>query len=153
LLAIDHSTFDQMLRQYPEVAIRMLRRITARVREANAAAESAMGGMVAGKIVKEVATVMAMPLPTVEPAPPPQPVVPQKARWTLVFESGATLPLPDQDSIRVGRFDSVTGERPDVDLTTIDVKKTTSRRHARIVREKDRLLVIEEIGTANGTFV
>ncbi len=32
LLAIDHSTFDQMLRQYPEVAIRMLRILCERLR-------------------------------------------------------------------------------------------------------------------------
>ncbi len=63
------------------------------------------------------------------------------------------FPASPKDEIRVGRFDAVTGVHPDIDLTSIDTSKLTSRRHARIVREQGRFLVSEEIGTSNGTFV
>lgn len=61
--------------------------------------------------------------------------------------------LPEGADIRVGRFDSVTGTSPEIDLTEADVYKTTSRRHAKFVNDGGRLIVKEEIGTANGTFV
>lgn len=162
LLAIDHSTFDQMLRQFPEVAIRMLRRMSARVRDAEAATETARQEAAAAKVkkgAKAPAPAAALPFeaPSQPPAPSPfaAPAAAAEAKgWKLVFfETGAIVPLPDQTDVRVGRYDSVTGARPDVDLTEIDTHKTTSRRHAKIVREEDRVFVMEEIGTANGTYV
>jgi pSer/pThr/pTyr-binding forkhead associated (FHA) protein len=61
--------------------------------------------------------------------------------------------LSDRPETHVGRRDSVTGKRPDIDLTDVDPQKTTSRRHARILRSGDRIFVFEEIATTNGTFV
>ena len=43
--------------------------------------------------------------------------------------------------------------KPDVDLTELDLKRSVSRRHARIVDSDDGLVVIEEVGALNGTFV
>ena len=43
--------------------------------------------------------------------------------------------------------------KPDVDLTDLDLKRSVSRRHARIVDSEDGLVVIEEVGALNGTFV
>jgi pSer/pThr/pTyr-binding forkhead associated (FHA) protein len=40
-----------------------------------------------------------------------------------------------------------------VDLTPIDVKRSTSRRHARIGARDGSFSVIEDVGTMNGTFV
>jgi len=140
LLAIDHSTFDLMLRQYPEVAIRMLRRMSARMREAERRAD--MAGA-------------AGDMPPDESAPPVAVPAGDDARsWKLyAFESGVIVVLPDRPAIRVGRYDSVVDARPDVDLTDLDTRRTTSRRHALLVREGNRIFVSEEIGTANGTFV
>lgn len=149
LLAIDHATLDRMLRQYPEVAIRMLRKMSARLRELEAAQE-------AMEARPEVRVLTAQGLPPVDPAPPaPVPdAVPLVAGPHLVlFETGAALAIPDQHDVRVGRLDSVTGIRPEIDLSEIDAYKTTSRKHAKLVCEGGRFFVVEEIGTANGTFV
>lgn len=149
LLAIDHATLDRMLRQYPEVAIRMLRKMSARLRELEAAEE-------ARENPAEMRMMTAQNLPPLDstPGPVPHPASAEGAGARLVlFDTGATLPLPDQRDIRVGRADSVTGMRPEVDLSEIDAYKTTSRKHAKLVREDGRFFVMEEIGTANGTFV
>jgi pSer/pThr/pTyr-binding forkhead associated (FHA) protein len=53
----------------------------------------------------------------------------------------------------IGRFDPVTEMRPDVDLSEHDMKRSVSRRHARILDTPDGLVVIEEVGALNGTFV
>ncbi len=201
LLPVDHATFDQMLRSYPEVAIRMLRKMSARVRELEgeleamqppsvtvmkasgegqkmeASQRAATAKRVAASPAEAPAPVLAPPsAPPAAPAPaapapapvapappvaaaapapaapPPAPAAP--AGWTLVLlDTGASVPLPDKADIRIGRFDSVTGTRPDVDLTEADTQKTTSRRHAKLVREGGLVFVCEEIGTANGTFV
>lgn len=151
LLAIDHSTFDLMLRQYPEVAIRMLRRMSARMREAEKRAE------LAGAPPAETPELPSPPEDGASQgsAPPAvRPAAKDAKAWKLyAFESGVIVILPDGPEIHVGRYDSVTGARPDVDLTDLDTHKTTSRRHALIVLEEGRIFVSEEIGTANGTFV
>jgi len=42
---------------------------------------------------------------------------------------------------------------PDVDLTQVDLKRSVSRRHARLVRGADGFALTEEVGALNGTFV
>ncbi len=151
LLLIDHSTFDQMLRQYPEVAVRMLRKLCERLRAASGDAE---GGAPAGGAAPEGAVLeglLAEPPPAEEPvAPAPAPAAPGRL---LSKETGTEVPLPEKAEITLGRFDSVTGKHPDVDLAPFDRKRLTSRRHAKILREEQGLFLFEEIGTANGTFV
>jgi pSer/pThr/pTyr-binding forkhead associated (FHA) protein len=68
--------------------------------------------------------------------------------------TGTILALAEKRDTTVGRVDPVTGINPDIDLTPVDVKRSTSRRHARIRREEDgSFCVIEDVGTMNGTFV
>jgi hypothetical protein len=165
ILAIDHATFDEMLRHYPEVAIRMLRRMSARMREAEEVAEAARRGMGSPSATESSnPPIGSPPLPYEAPsqagfpppAPPPAATPAQSAAnaWKLVFfETGAVAILSDRPETHVGRRDSVTGKRPDIDLTDVDPQKTTSRRHARILRSGDRIFVFEEIATTNGTFV
>jgi len=153
LLLIDHTTFDQMLRQYPEVSIRIMRSLCQRLRAAAAEAPP-----------PEEAPAREYPAPAIfsqEEAPtgpaaarpgPPPPAAPASGRL-VAKPSGTEVPLPAGPEIRFGRFDSVTGMHPDVDLAPFDTKRMTSRRHAKILREEGRLFVFEEIGTANGTFV
>jgi len=47
----------------------------------------------------------------------------------------------------------VTGTRPEVDLTQVDINRSVSRRHARIVLKDGVFLLFEEVGALNGTFV
>jgi len=53
----------------------------------------------------------------------------------------------------IGRYDPVTQLKPDVDLTDLDLKRTVSRQHARILRVDDGFEIVEEVGALNGTFV
>ena len=53
----------------------------------------------------------------------------------------------------LGRYDSVTGHRPEVDLTEEDVNRNVSRRHARLLHKEGTYYVAEEIGSMNGTYV
>src|SRR3989442_11682537 len=53
----------------------------------------------------------------------------------------------------MGRYDRVTGTRPEVDLTKFDITRWVSRRHARIVLQEGAFHLFEEVGALNGTFV
>jgi hypothetical protein len=155
LLLIDHTTFDQMLRQYPEVSIRIMRSLCRRLRAAAAAAPPAAAAAPGGEDF--IGAILAGDEPETAPATaPPEPpaAAPAPPRGRLLPKPrGAEIPLPEKAEIRFGRFDSVTKTEPDVDLAPFDKKRLTSRRHAKILREEGRLFVFEEIGTANGTFV
>ena len=50
-----------------------------------------------------------------------------------------------------GRY--VTGLKPEVDLSTEDVSRHISRRHARITYREDKFFLSEEVGAMNGTFL
>ena len=134
VLVLDAPALDALLRAHPEVAIRMLRAMAGRLREAGAEGRTraAKEGVRAGK----------------EPAAP-APTAP----GTLVTSAGADVPLPAKVEITLGRPDAVSGFRPDIDLGPLDTQHLTSRRHAKLVREDGALFVLEEVGTANGTFV
>jgi predicted component of type VI protein secretion system len=47
----------------------------------------------------------------------------------------------------------VTETQPEVDLTLIDIKRSVSRRHARISSRDGVYFLTEEVGALNGTFV
>jgi pSer/pThr/pTyr-binding forkhead associated (FHA) protein len=53
----------------------------------------------------------------------------------------------------IGRYDSVTGMSPEVDLSNEDQSRNISRRHARLVLKDGKPYIAEEIGTMNGTFL
>lgn len=136
---IDQSAFTYMLRHNPEIAVRMMRKLTVRLRRTNELLEEAGGRRV------ELDDSAIGDRPEAEPDP--------RARLVEVG-SGVEFPLADQKETTVGRIDPVTGINPDVDLTPVDVKRSTSRRHARIRREDDGTYsVVEDVGTMNGTFV
>jgi len=125
LLVLDASGLDALLRAHPEVAIRMLRTMAARLREAGA----------------------------VPPAPAPEPAPNTDARELLVTSDGVEIPLSAAPEITLGRPDAASGFRPDIDLGPLDTQRMTSRRHAKLVRDEGALFLLEEVGTANGTFL
>ena len=53
----------------------------------------------------------------------------------------------------IGRYDPVTETQPAVDLTPLDIKRSVSRRHARITAAQGNFFLVEEVGALNGTFV
>ena len=147
LLVIDATTLDQMLRQHAEVAVRMLRNLAGRLRAEAARADKAEAALGAAPAPAKPEPARAAPKAS-SPAPAPA----DRSR-TLVPPGAAPIPLPDKDDVSLGRFDSVSGLAPDIELGPLDTKKLTSRRHARLVRENGGTFVLEEIGTANGTFL
>ena len=72
----------------------------------------------------------------------------------LISENGETVfHLSVGSETSIGRRDPVTGIDPDVDLTTVDTHRSTSRAHAKIYHRGRKFFLREEIGTSNGTFV
>ena len=126
VLAIDASTFDQMLREYPEVAVRMLRALCQRLRRYEDEA------VAANRVAQDVLA---------------------GAPRLVHVESGTEFPLPGDREVGVGRLDPVTNLSPEIDLTALDPQRSLSRRHARVASRGGRFYLREEIGTANGTFV
>ena len=77
---------------------------------------------------------------------------PRRSRYFISPATGNVFPVFKNDAL-IGRFDSVTGMRPEVDLTNEDQSRNISRRHARLVIKDGKFFVAEEIGTMNGTFL
>lgn len=143
LLRIDHSTFDQLIRHNPEISIRMLRKLCHRLRTTNPALLEADAVQASEPPAEGTSTGVQLG------TSPPRPFHPR-----LVHAASETeFPLDVDGESTVGRFDSVTGLSPTVDLRELDVKRSCSRRHARIIVRNRSVFVREEVGTANGTYV
>ena len=72
--------------------------------------------------------------------------------YFISVSTGNVFPVFVNEAL-LGRYDSVTGMRPDVDLTNEDQSRNISRRHARLVIKDGKHFVAEEIGTMNGTYL
>lgn len=128
LIAINRGTFLRMIRQNPEVSVKMMQRLAQRHREL-------------GERVETLETSKAA-------RPAPQGPV---ANLVSVL-SGRPYPILSHGSL-IGRYDPSTGVHPDIDLTEEDHNLSVSRRHARILCEHNRYFLLEEHGVANGTFI
>ncbi len=70
-----------------------------------------------------------------------------------VLSSGRQIQLPSGEDVRVGRLDAAHGIFPDIDLTPDGgLEEGVSRRHCKIY-EKDGEYFVEDLGSANGTFL
>ena len=140
VVAINGSRFDEMLRKNPEVAVRIIRKYSKRLREANTLLEKLVGREVDVDHVGLDATRVA-----------PQ----EKATRHRIVDlaTGTAFPFSNGDETTIGRADPVTGILPDVDLTAVDTNRSVSRRHAKILRTGHDYHVLEEVGTVNGTYV
>ena len=145
LLRIDHSTFDQMVQEKPEIAVRMLRKLSRRLRERQEAdlraAQIALGALRGAN----------------EPRPAPAEIdASEEARAEAVLlhrPSGAEFRLSAGQETSIGRRDRVTGHVPDIDFAKLDTKRTLSRRHAKILRREGRFYLRKDIGASNPTLV
>jgi CRP-like cAMP-binding protein len=140
LLQINGSTFDQMLRSNPEIAVRMMRKLSRRLRETDELLERG-GSRDPSSAAMEVVSQRA-------PA--------KKAQGSQRMfhpESGREFFLSAGSETTVGRQDPVTGINPDIDLNEVDTQRSTSRRHAKVYRRGSKFFISEEIGTTNGTFI
>ena len=63
------------------------------------------------------------------------------------------IELEESSEIIIGRYDSTTGYKPDVDLADYEAKeKGVSRKHA-VLLYKDQLLKISDLDSANSTYL
>jgi pSer/pThr/pTyr-binding forkhead associated (FHA) protein len=88
---------------------------------------------------------------------PPKPLdeieVPPGVLGLLILDGGSRqFPILTEAAV-IGRYDPVTGTRPEIDLTQVDIHRSVSRRHARILVEGGTFSLAEEVGALNGTSV
>lgn len=141
VVRINGATFDTMLKSNTEIAIRMMRKLSRRLREVTAMLEEALG-----RRVQEEE----------RPAPRKAAAVAAAARSAVRLTSSdgkQEFYLNREGDTLVGRSDPVTGITPEVDLSPLDSQRSTSRRHAKIYQMSGTYYVMEEIGVMNGTFV
>jgi CRP-like cAMP-binding protein len=137
LVEINGSTFDHMLRSNPEIAVRMMRKMSRRLREADR--------------LLQLSPTQSGAIPEMPPSKAPAPgTAPQRL---VHSRSGMEFRLATEPETAIGRRDPVTGIQPEIDLSPVDLQRSVSRRHAKIYRQDGRFFLIEEIGTVNGTFV
>ena len=136
LVRVNGATFDAMLKSNTEIAIRMLRKLSRRIREVTDMLQQSVGHAPA-EVEKPV-----------EPR-----AVPEPNSFRLVGGGGTAFFLHPEGDTLIGRGDPVTGINPDVDLAPLDPQRSTSRRHAKIYPMAGKLYLMEEIGVVNGTFV
>jgi hypothetical protein len=126
VVAISRGTFLRMIRQNPEVSVKMMQRLAQRNRELATKVEA-------------------------DPARVPKRAQPATVSLVSVI-SGKKFMILAHGAL-VGRFDPNTGIHPDIDLTDEDPQLSVSRRHARILCEHNRYFLVEEHGVANGTYI
>ncbi len=70
-----------------------------------------------------------------------------------IVDSGRRIAFPLTKEVIIGRLDPATATFPDIDLTADGgLEKGVSRRHAKITC-KEAKVIIEDLGSINGTFV
>ena len=142
LVEVNAATFDRMLTNNPEITVRIMRKLSRRVRETDellSKQADSSGTSASDDDVTEVA-----PRPTGSSAP----------RCRLFHsKSNADFKFSPNPEATVGRIDPVTGIRPDIDLSVVDVERSSSRRHAKFLWDDGAIFLVEDIGTTNGTFL
>jgi hypothetical protein len=142
-LVVSPATFDQMLHENPEIVVRMMRKLSSRLRQVEDDLDRAAHALVAAG---------ERPHPAIDPLRPASKKAPGVHRL-VSLDGEVVFHLSVGSETSIGRRDPVTGIDPDVDLTPIDVHRSTSRAHARIYHRGRKFFLREEIGTSNGTFL
>src|SRR5262245_27131958 len=108
LIVIAGDTFGDMIKANPEIAVRMLRKYSIRLRETNKQVEQilAKGGAGASAARAHEVQVPAPPAPTTT-------VSGEALAYFISIATGNVFAVVKSDSL-IGRFDSVTGMRPEV---------------------------------------
>jgi CRP-like cAMP-binding protein len=140
LIVIDSATFDSMLRTNPEIGVRIMRKLSRRVRTTDELLREVLDSE---EERLDLATKLRPKVVEVEPGP-----------GSLGHaETGSVFYLPVSGSMTIGRQDPVTGISPELDLTAVDPERSSSRRHAKMYREGKAYMLVEDIGATNGTFL
>ncbi len=166
LIEINSTVFDRMIRGNIEIAVRMLRKLCSRLQESNRRLEEEVTSSSQAvpkahdlnRRLESPPPAEPTPLPPAPGAPPVETdsgVVRLAADWLgalILGEGEQVFPIRGATSL-IGRFDPVTGTRPEIDLTQYDTNRSVSRRHAKVLARDGELYVAEEVGALNGTFL
>ena len=172
LLRIERGAFAELLRQNVEIAVRIMRKLALRQRRAEQRVSELQQelqrlrdapGQAPSAPVAAAPSAVVSPVPVAAPSPPAAAPVPSARAPSGATASALALQHPasgqrfvlepGRDEYLVGRVDPVTGTTPEINLGPLDVARSLSRRHAKLLRQGTELFVREEVGTANGTFV
>lgn len=158
LIVINSTLFDQMIRSNIEIAVRILRKLSLRLQDTTEKLQSTLGA--GSDTARRAAASSAQRAAAAAPAPPPaRPAAGRKEE--RAEPAGAYLEPEDSDlrfalegqAISVGRFDPVTGLKPEVDLSPVDIHRSVSRRHAKLQLVNGVYQISEEVGALNGTLL
>ncbi len=135
LVQIDGKGLQSMLERKPDIAVRMVRKLSGRL------------GMTQDLLMRAYASAQKL-----DSGRTTSPVAVSGSARLIAVQANQPIPLPEKGEIHVGRLDPVNQIFPDVDLTNYDPQISTSRRHAVILRQGDAFFVQEEKAT-NGTYI
>jgi CRP-like cAMP-binding protein len=149
LLKIDGGNFEKLLKANIEIAVRMIRKYAARLRETNLKLETLLRDrkeMSQG--IEEIIHSVKKSPGTTDDLTSPSLVIAE------LHPAGPGQPIRiTQESATIGRVDPVTNIVPDIDLTPLDTGRSVSRRHAKLELVDGQFFLTEEVGVANGTFL
>ncbi len=137
VLQLRGSDFEELVQTKPRVAMKMMAKLSERLRESN----------------RRLAELLEKPV--IKDTLPPLPTSQGIEAWAVLFheKAGRTFPLRAVGDTTLGRHDPVTGVTPDIDLSGLDPERTVSRRHAMIRYLEGSFTVTEVNSSTNGTFV
>lgn len=137
VLQLRGADFEELVQTKPAVALKMMAKLSERIRESNRRLAEAME--------KPASTSTLPPLATSQGI----------EGWAVLYHEagGRVFPLRPVGDTTLGRHDPVTGVTPDVDLSSLDPDRTVSRRHG-VIRALEGTLTLTEVNkSTNGTFV
>ncbi len=167
LLKVDRAAFAGMLRDNFEIAVRIMRKLVARLRRTEEQLQQAQneldllrrGGPDKAAPVKPSRDTVKSDVAKLSPTPskritPIDPNTIGKPIKLVHAPSGSEFALATgRQEMLIGRPDPVTGLLPEINLGPLDTQRSLSRRHAKIINEAGIFFLREEVGTTNGTFV
>lgn len=157
-LRIDIAAFHAVLRENSEVGVHLMRRLVLRLKASEARRVALEAGAGAEATAAAPARSASAAAPASAQAAKPAPVagtMVQPAALPYVFEHPeARLPVNGgKAELLVGRPDPATGAIPEINLGPLDTARTLSRKHARVLVRGGTLVLREEPGVGNGTWV
>jgi hypothetical protein len=156
VIEITSAIFDRMIRGNIEIAVRMLRKLSSRLQESQGKTDTPQADRDAAPVK---GTDLDRSLPLVKNAPAAASdgggavQIPPDCMGALVLGEGEQVFPIKGEVCLIGRYDPVTGTRPEIDLTPFDTNRSVSRRHARVTASGSKLFISEEVGALNGTFL
>ncbi len=139
ILQISPADFDEMLKRNTEIAIRIMRKYSQRLRHMH-------------RLLEEQYRSGEIHLETASPHIPKTKGADSLLGNLKSVERGNLFPI-NSEQVLVGRRDAATGISPDIDLTDEDILNSVSRQHAWLDYRDGCFYVTEEVGVGGGTFI